>query len=560
MPNVVVNCPKCSTQLRINRTTSSAVQFKCTQCGTLIKLSAQPSESPTASAPAPAPPTQAKPQNPTPTNPPAAGQPAGFPQAPVQPQTSVFDDLPGTGGAPAASRSFTPPPAKQLPRKKKNPAQSKKIVIGLVSVVGVAALVVGGYFLYQALPAGSIARLNPLGDSPAKVIDRLYGISTQCATELESIKDESSRDAAIKELNTLADEARELQRAAIMMGPVPESERNELVKQYNQKTEPLRDRLKAASTQVREKNLNTPELLEATLAIGFAISDVGMAMDVGWKEMPEPKNEFEELEHAVAIIERDIWRQLASVTTENQYRDVPQQLANVPDRYKELMTQQEELAKGDQSEKPRFPTYHDFTFGYGFQTASKLAQLKQDYGENSALDDVMQSISEATNDLRGVQIVADIAREEAESASRRGPGNRGPGFRGPGRSGPVSTGPGSTGPGRNPGFNPPKSQEEAVSRMIDQFVNRYGKEKSVILRINGGGDLRAQAGEIVDKVADIQATELGVKPKNFIAPRQGETTVIAFTYSGSLSEVTARIDFGEVVSTDTAKREIVVQK
>ncbi len=71
------------------------------------------------------------------------------------------------------------------------------LVIGLVSTIR--------YFKHAAPPLETIVKLDPIGDSPASMIDGLHNVVTQTAIQIESIKDRSSRDVAADNLDILAE-------------------------------------------------------------------------------------------------------------------------------------------------------------------------------------------------------------------------------------------------------------------------------------------------------------------------------------------------------------------
>lgn len=71
-------------------------------------------------------------------------------------------------------------------------------MIGIGCVLGVAGLGFAGFAAYRWLPAGAIAKLNPLGDSHASVLRRLSEIASNMVGVLDSIQDESDRPAAFE--------------------------------------------------------------------------------------------------------------------------------------------------------------------------------------------------------------------------------------------------------------------------------------------------------------------------------------------------------------------------
>lgn len=387
MSEVIVQCPKCQTQLRVNRPAAGEVQFQCTKCGQVIKVGS--------AAPAPAAPSQA----------------------------SILDSLPPAGAGtaqPARPASSAMPPRPRPARKpRKTSNGSKPVIVGIAIVLGLGVVGAIGYFAYQALPTGAISQLNPLGDSPDAVVGGLLSVVGQTAEQMESIKDETSRDAAIENLSDLVEQSRELQKRAIRLGTVSESKRKTLVREYDEQIKPLKDRLKIASQSISQKNLRSRPLLEASVAVSFAISDVGIAMNVGWMEMPPPQDKWEELEYGKAIIDRDVWRAIACVTTEKEYQALPQELADAPDRYRKLAPLQKEVAEAQGSAtSPRSP-YRDFTFDFGFQKADKLNLFKEKYGESEPLKQALLAIDNAQSELIGIKV--EVSNEHVmEEMGQRG--------------------------------------------------------------------------------------------------------------------------------------------
>ncbi len=288
MSEVMVQCPKCASQLTVSRTMGES-QFQCGNCGQLIKLAAMPA------TPAP---SQPSPFESLPPSAPANTQPAPLP--------------------PAAQPTFHSPVSAPRPARRRQSSGNGKIVVAAISIVlGIGLLGGIGYLVVQMLPVGSLAKLNPIGDSPSSVIGGLRDVVNKMATEFESIDDEASRDAAVENLKDLVDQARDLQKRAVRLGTVPEDERVALYQRYRNEIPPVRDRVKAAAKRVRDRNLGNNALMEASVTIGFAIADVGMAIDAGWKALPEPKSKWEELEFEKTKLDRDTWRALLCVTSDS---------------------------------------------------------------------------------------------------------------------------------------------------------------------------------------------------------------------------------------------------
>ncbi len=409
-------------------------------------------------------------------------------------------------------------------------------MIGIGCLLGVAGLGLAGFAAYRWLPVGVITKLNPLGDSHGSVLRRLNDIASNMVGVLDSIHDDSGRQAAIGKIQALSSEARELQRRATHLGEIDEQEYNRLASQFNSDAAATKERMRTAVANLRQRNLISDELSGSSIAMALAMDDVGMAIQIGWKSLPVPENKAEELVHDKVGIQRNIWREVAAVTSKDHYDKLPDRLASFPRRYQKLHDLQQEVNKQGPSAENLVTKYSMVSFDVSFQLADLKNKQETLYGSNSAVQAQLDAINQAEAELTRIQTLAHSQPHNAIQMPGGPPGN---GF----QNGP-------------PGV--PRTADEAFSQSLTQFTQRHGAENTVILRINSTVNLQSQAGEIVDKVAAIQANELGIKLKNFFAPRDGNTTTIAFMYKGAVDEVVSRIDFGKVVSVNPNKREIVV--
>ena len=618
MADQMIACPRCGTRLRLRRSSNAAIQFACSHCGQTLKLAAKiaPADSAASSPPVPAQPA------PQATATPAAGQPiieaepvpAAEPAIPVaqpaipvaqpaipvaQPAVPVaqaaipvaqaapvqaapgLDGIDGYGprgpngnrAAPSAPANW--PPRPQRPRTKRN---FKPILAAVGILVGVGMLGGIGYLVYLNLPVGTIANLNPMADSPESILSGLKSTLGAAATELDSINDANSRDAAMTKINALAEDARALQRRAVMLNPIPEERRLQIEKRFASELDPVRERMKSAMAQVRNRDLANRALAESTILFSFALADAATAVSVGWKEFPEPKNDWEQLEYEKSLIKREMWRKVLCTVTEADYQTLPGELSEIPPLYEALQDLQTKVAQADPSQSSAFSPYRDFNFDFGFQTAQRLEKLQQQFGENTALVGALAKIRSAESELTGIKMQIEMEADPVAFGAvpphgfGQQPGRPGyqrtqppgyprtspPGYR-PRSLEPV---PGSGGqPGRRVGIireappefdlAAPPDSPSANERRLQNFTRAQGRDSVVVIRFTGLAEdvrLGAQAAKL--------NTTLGKAPT--IIAREGSRALMAYRYESAPGEVAELIDVGKVTQTDVERRIIFV--
>lgn len=531
MPEIKIKCPKCETELRFRRTSAAEMRFRCSKCNQLIKI------------------------------------PATEQRSAADNSTASLSTNPSTLSPLARS------PAPTNRRSKTTLAVWIPIAIGLTVLAGIVVVVGIGIGVFFLFPSDLLSDLNPLGDSPASIVEGLREVVEETAVQIESIDDVPSRDAAIVQLDKLVDRAKDLQKRAIRLGTVPEAERSALVQRYNREVEPLRDRLKEGAARLRERRLGSDRLFEASFSVAISISDVGTAMEIGWREMPEPENQQEELEYAKANIQRDIWRSTASVTSQADYVALGDELFDAADRYRDLAPLQKSAAHSKSNQSSGISRYFDFTHGFVFQTTEKMIQLQTTYGENQRISEALAAIQNAESQLTGIEIEAENRRildNMGRPGAPRPPMPNGMTARPPQRTvNAQTTGngqrvigePGGAGLAMSPQAGgepstmidlgaPDGSEDSTREQILQRFVSRHGLQNIVILRVSNASDLRPGV------LAQALLEHLGTRA--FFATRPSEDAIIAIRFPDEIDEVVKHIDWGTIRSIDSERRLIFV--
>ena len=551
----LITCPKCSTQLRVNRDPASAVKVVCPTCSQALKLGPI-----SASQSQPADPSATRTGRPSPSNRGARPTQAAMPLDPLA-------DFPGSPALPPKPLSTGPSPIgggrgngprRRTPNAKRARVNRKPILVacGILAGIGVASGV--GLLIYKHLPIGSIAKLNPLADSPESILSGMKSILTSAAVELDSIQDDASRGAAISELNDLASQARDLQRRAVMLRPISEERRRSIEQRFESEFEPVSQKLKAALAQVRSRDLGDADLTNAALLFSFAVSDVGSAISVGWKELPHPQDDWESLEYEKTVIERDVWRKVLGAVSQEDYENLSNELAEIPSRYDALAGLQKKVATSGTAKSAVQSPYRDSSFDFGFQVAERVARLTEEFGPNPPLSDLLERIRSAKSALTGIQVEAEIAQEADQFGGPLGPGFPDPkvGVRRPDRGGGAQPSKGPINTGSRPYATrfdlgaPPDSPDLNETR-LQNFTGAQGRKNVVIIRFTGlPDDLR-----LGPQAAKLNQT-LGKAPT--IIARDGDQAALAYRYQNEIGDVAELIDVGRVTQTDSQRRIIFV--
>jgi hypothetical protein len=435
----------------------------------------------------------------------------------------------------------------------------KPILLACGILAGIGFVGGIGLLLYKQLPTGSIARLNPLGDSPESILAGMKSILASAADELESIQDDASRDAAISDLNELASQARDLQRRAVMLDPISEERRRSIEQRFETEFEPVSRRLKAALAQVRSRSLGDANLTNSTLLFSFAVSDVGSAISVGWKELPQPQGDWESLEYEKTVIERDVWRKVLCAVSEEDFQTLSNELAEIPSRYESLVELQERVASSGTSSTAVRSPYHDFSFDFGFQTSDRLATLEEEFGANQPLSDVLERIQAAKSELNGIRIQAEIAQDAGPFGGPPRPGVQDakvPDARPPSSIGGEQPSKGSSIAGSRP-FAPqfdlgaPPDSPQSNERRLQNFARAQGPKNVVIVRFTKLPDSL----KLGPQAAKLNQT-LGKAPT--IIARDGDQAALAYRYQNAIGDVAELIDVGRITKMDPQRRIIFV--
>jgi hypothetical protein len=181
------------------------------------------------------------------------------------------------------------------------------LIAGSVAIVGI--LGAGGYLLPDSLP--SIAALT---DSPEGIMDDLVSVLKSTKSTLDSINDESSRDAAVSKLNSLQQECDEIMIRAVKFGPLEMEEYNALIKQASAELRDIKPEPGGtAEEKAKRLQLLTGKLMDASMGVTFAMADIESVIRKAWAPLPPPTDEKQELEHEILMLERRAW--IAAMTS-----------------------------------------------------------------------------------------------------------------------------------------------------------------------------------------------------------------------------------------------------
>jgi hypothetical protein len=396
-------------------------------------------------------------------------------------------------------------------------------------------------------PENGFESWTAFGDDPSSVLHDMEDIVLESARQLENVKDEATRSEAVEKLESLAANARELQKRASRLGPISEDERVLLIRQYNDRLSPLKTRLENAAGRLREQNLGSVQLFESSFALALSLSDLRIAMDIAWKELPQPRTKREELEHAKVEIKRDLWRALAVVVDESGYVSLHTPLLDAANRYRDLIPLQREITASNPNAATGRTPYSSILFDIRFQTADKLSQLRETYGEKRQIDEALAALADAENTLTGIEVEASnqnlgppappqtgnmrqLHQQQRKKALNQGgtPSNRNA------QDTLLDLGAPEGAAGTGP--------EQALQR----FVRRMGQENVVILRVSNGSGIRP--GPLTRELAG----RLGTRA--FFATLPAEDVIISVRYSGELDDVIPHIYWGRVESIDHDRR------
>ncbi len=284
MSQMTFQCPRCQTQMKCQVPSgASQIQITCPSCQQAIRVGVGATAAP-ASAPTP-----------TPASPRPSSPAADFSDLPPQP-----------AAGPATFRSSPPPPRaakKSKPRKK----VSLAVPLTIVGVVALLGIIGGGWFLFRdQLP--SISSIASITDSPRAIVDDFISAAKQTRSTIQSIDDESSRDAAIAKLKSIKQDCYEIMCRAAEFGPLETETYNSLVDRVNaQLGDKAKETERSAEEMKQRRALATGELIDEMMAVAFTLGDVQSAIRQAWAPLAEPKNEKEKLEYEILMMQRDVW-------------------------------------------------------------------------------------------------------------------------------------------------------------------------------------------------------------------------------------------------------------
>lgn len=279
----------------------------------------------------------------------------------------------------------------------------------------------------------------------------------------------------------------------------------------------------------------------STLALKSSESSATNALRFGLRRIPEPRGKFEELEADVVNLVRSLNRRLANVASAQEFEALAPELDSAAARVRRTPTGEE----SDQSliEQQQFAVelYRPYAVQSCLQMRALVNFLEGRYQPRPAFRKALSNLQAALPDQTlAANLVPARKLADEKPATPMGFGAESPltPF-----GGAPSPPPGDSG----------ANLADMMHQMIDQFVERHGREKVLLLKITGSllpGTERTLYLMRLQKLTGPSADSVA-----FGLPG---AVWIGVLYTGDIEALAKRIDFGKVLEIDTAGRTITV--
>lgn len=300
----------------------------------------------------------------------------------------------------------------------------------------------------------------------------------------------------------------------------------------------------AAARRSAQTRAGIGKLLSAvsTLALRTREDAATNALRFGLRRIPEPRGAAEERQATVVSAVRGLNRNLANVASAGDFDQLLPEFASATERVKGA--QAAGAAADEPQEERTFAAdlYRPYAMQSVLQMSALLSVLEGRYQLNDRFRGAVVDFRTALPDRALAAILGRFQKADVRKSAAP------TGFDAPSSSLPF----GISAPSE-PSEPPASGLSARMQSMIDEFVERNGKDKVLLVKLTGRALADAERMRYLGLVQKLTG-----RSSDSVAFGLPGATVIGVLYAGDLDAIASRVDFGTVTQTDDDERTITI--